>query len=211
MAQIVVTPEMCGKVIDESHFKFHVEAKAKMIRAINQLRNGVDLLKSLSKQKFSTNKDWLKNSCNDPNTRVLLEILEEYKTVEHRPTRAKILVPLIEYAIALYASDLFYRERGEWFMYKLITKSQEMRFCGNFIDPKGWYPLTRNCDVQGVEGNFYKSENDPNVPPIEQDYINWYGIDPTKDVEDIDPELMKRIIKENQEWMKNSGETFPKR
>jgi len=209
MAQIVVTPEMCGKVIDESHFKFHVEAKAKMIRAINQLRNGVDLLKSLSKQKFSTNKDWLKNSCGDPNIKVLLEILEDYKKNEHRPTRAKILVPLIEYAIALYASDLFYRERGEWFMYQLISRSNKMVFASCFIDPNNWYPKTRNQGpVQGEEGIHYKIENDPKVQPIEQDYLQWYGIDVMKDVEDIDPELVKRIVAENVQWMKDNATPF---
>lgn len=217
MAQIVVRPEMCGKVIDESHFKFHIEAKAKMIRAINQLRNGVDLLTSLAKQKFSTNKDWLKNSCGDPNVAVLLEILEEYKKNEHRPTRAKVLVPLIEYAIALYASDLFYRERGEWFMFQLVSKSNRMVFASCFVDPNNWYPKTRHLTPSNAGGtpteyncgtNYYKLENDPNVKPIEQDYLDWYGLDVTKDIEDIDPELVKRIVKENQDWMKRQDIEF---
>ena len=106
-------PEIGGKVIDETHFNFHVACKAKMINAINNLRNGMDLLGTLGKLKFNTDKRWLNNTSNDPIVRVLLEILEDYKQHEHRPTRAKILIPLIEYAIALFASDLFFKERGE--------------------------------------------------------------------------------------------------
>jgi hypothetical protein len=211
MAQIVVKPEMCGKIIDESHFKFHVEAKAKMIRAINQLKNGVDLIKSLAKQNFSTDKTWLKNTCKDPNVRVLLEIVEEYKKHEHRPSRAKILIPLLEYGIALYASDLYYRERGEWFLFQIIRRSSEMRFCGFFIDPNNWYPKTRNLvkDADGkVTHDYEKSENAPDAPPIEQEYLQWYGIDVTKDIDGINPELVAKIIKENQDWMNDQGLEF---
>lgn len=211
MAQHIVTPEMCGKVIDESHFKFHIECKAKILSAINRLKSGADFLKTLSKQNFSTNKDWLKNSCNDPNVKVLLAILEEYKKVEHRPTRAKVLIPLIEYAIALYASDLFYRERGEWFMFQLIRHSPEMRFTSVFIDPNNWYPKTRNImrNPDGtIAGDLNDAEQDPNAPPIEQEYLKWYGIDVTKDVDDLDPELVKRIVSENRKWMEDMGLEF---
>lgn len=206
MAQIVVKPEMCGKIIDESHFKFHVTAKAKLANAINGLRKGVDLITALSKQNFTVDREWLRNSCGDPNVKVLLEILDEYKKNEHRPTRAKVLVPLIEYAIALYASDLFYRERGEWFMYQFIKRSGEMRFCSVFIDPKQWYPLTRNLSEGGTD--YYKVENDPNAKTIEQEYLEWYGLDVTKDLDDIDPELVKRIISENRSWMEKQGIEF---
>ena len=211
MAQVVVKPEMCGKVIDESHFKFHVEAKAKVLAAINRLKNGMDFMKALSQQNLSVNEDWLKNSCNDPNVRVLLEIIAEYERVEHRPTRSKVLIPLLKYAVALYASDLFYRERGEWFMFQLIRRSNEMRFAGVFVNPDNWYPKTRNLqkDSEGnVTHDFYKSENDPNAIPIEQEYMAWYGIDVTKDIGDIDPELRAKIIRENQQWMKDAGIEF---
>lgn len=211
MAQIEIRPEMCGKVIDESHFKFHVECKAKILSAFNRMKSGLDFLKTLSKQNFSTNKDWLKNSCNDPNVKVLIEIIEDYKQAEHRPSRAKILIPLMEYAVALYASDLFYRERGEWFMFQLIRRSPSMRFTSVFIDPNNWYPKTRNImrNPDGsIAGDLNDLEQDPNAPTVEQEYMKWYGIDVTKDIEDLDPELRNRIISENQKWLKDSGLKF---
>lgn len=200
-----VYPEMSGKILDESHLKFHVTCKAKMINAIIGLKNGISLLDQLSKLKFSTDKRWLQNTCNDPNVRVMLEILEEYKTHEHRPTRAKILIPLIEYAIALYASDLFFRERGEWFLYRLSQRSKEMKFHTCFVDPKCWYPLTRNDYGQGEDGNAFKLENDPNKKPIEQEYIEWYGIDPLQDMTDIPEDQKKKIIAQQLEWVKNNA------
>lgn len=210
----VIEPEMCGKIIDKSHFDFHVIAKGKILNAWSKLKGGADFINALSKTNFTTDKRWLKNSCNDPNVRVLLEILEEYKANEHRPTRAKVLAPLIEYAIALYASDLFYKERGEWFLYKIISRSGEMRFASCFIDPNNWYPKTRNIvrDKYGKQVfDFNELEQDPNVSTIEQDYMTWYGIDVTKQIDDLDPELVKKIIADNQQWMKDNNVTFTKR
>jgi len=151
----------------------------------------------------------LANTSNDPIVRVLLEILEDYKKHEHRPTRAKILIPLIEYAIALFASDLFFKERGEWFLYQIIKRSPEMQFHDCFIDPERWYPLTRNNgSTQGTEGDFYKIENDPNAAPIEQEYIRWYGIDPMADLTDIPEEVKQRIIAENVKWVKENAASY---
>ena len=214
----ILFPEMSAKILDESHFKFHVTCKAKMINAINKLKTGAHLLDTLSKLKFSTDKQWLKNSCDDPNVKIFLEILEEYKTHEHRPTRAKILIPLIEYAISLFASDLFFRERGEWFLYRLVQRSGEMKFHEVFVVPENWYPRRTHSYIVFAGGNtdWEKIENDPNKAPIEQEYKQWYGIDPLDDLIDIPVELQKKIIEENRAWMKkynpmgfdSFGETF---
>jgi hypothetical protein len=204
----VITPEMCGKIIDESHYDFHVTCKAKIINAVNKMKGGVDLLKSLTKLGFKTDEKWLKNTCNDPSVKALLEILEEYKKNEHRPTRAKMLVPLIEYAIGLYASDLFFRERGSWFITQVIKRQQEFSVCfiPMFADPQYWYPLTRNCNqVQGTEGAHYKIENDPNVQSVEDDYRQWYNIDVNGDTITINAEDRDRVIRDNQEYMKTQG------
>jgi hypothetical protein len=203
---VTIVPEMESKIIDDSHFDFHVTTKSKMINAINKMRNGADLLKSLSSLNFSTDKRWTKNTCNDPSVRALLEILEEYKRVEHRPSRAKILVPLIEYAIGLYASDLFFRERGAWFISQIIKRNQDFRVCfvPSFADPNNWYPLTRNSGVQGTEGNFYKIENDPdNQPNIDEEYKLWYGVDVNDDSFEVPLEERQRIIRDGQERIKN--------
>ena len=195
-----IYPEMSGKILDESHFKFHVEAKAKVLNAINKMKQGKDMIAALSHINFSTDPKWIKNSCKDPNVKTLLDILEEYKKVEHRPTRAKVLIPLIEYAIALFASDLFYKERGEWFLYQILIRHSQFRLNKFFVDPKYWYPLTRNDG-----GYWLKTENDPNVPPIEQEYLVWYGIDVMKDTIDIPEETRKRIVAENIAWMKENA------
>jgi hypothetical protein len=199
---------MCGKIIDESHYDFHVTCKAKIINAVNKMKGGVDLLKSLSKLGFKTEERWLKNTCGDPSVTALLGILEDYKKSEKRPTRAKMLVPLIEYAIGLYASDLFFRERGSWFITQIIKRQKEFGVCflPQFADPNGWYPNTRNLGgVVGPEGNYYKLEQDPNVQPIEEDYKQWYGVDVEAETIEIDPKEKERVIKHDQEWMKNAG------
>lgn len=119
---MTIRPEMSSMILDESHFKFHVECKAKVVNAVNKLRKGADFLKSLSQLNFSTDKRWTQNSTKDPNVAVFMEILADYQKLEHRPSRSRILTPIIEYAIGLYASDLFYRERGEWFIEQLLLK-----------------------------------------------------------------------------------------
>jgi hypothetical protein len=216
----VITPEMSGKIIDDSHYDFHVTCKAKIINAVNKMKGGMDLLKSLTKLGFKTDERWLKNTCNDPSVKALLEILEEYKKNEHRPTRAKMIVPLIEYAIGLYASDLFFRERGSWYITQIIKRQQEFSICfiPMFADPNNWYPMTRNITVdengeivpgagiQGKEGYFYKQENDPNVQSVEDDYRQWYNIDIDGDTINISIEDRERVIKQGQEYMKSHGQ-----
>ena len=197
-----IFPEMKGKIIDATHFKFHVECKAKILSALNKMRKGTDFLKALSKLNFSTDKKWTQNTCKDPNVKVLMEILEEYKRQEHRPNRAAVLIPLIEYAIGLYASDLFFRERGEWFMYELVKRSPQMQFHDVFIYPSHWYPMTRNANHKyGEEGDMYQDENRPDKPPVEQEYMLWYGLDPTKDMTDIPDEIREKVIRDNRAWI----------
>jgi hypothetical protein len=206
---MIVTPEMSGKIVDESHFKFHVECKAKIVNAYNKLRDGADFLKSLSKLDFTTDKRWTQNTCKDPNITVLMGILEDYKKVEHRPARAKLLIPIIEYAIGLYASDLFYRERGEWFMYQLISRSKQMAFADVFLDPNNWYPMTRNSSGEGTNGNLYKWENLPNAPDINEEYRLWYGVDPTDDKCVISYDMKRRdeLIASQIKWCEENDGT----
>lgn len=178
-----IWPEMGARVTDMSHFRFHVECKAKIINAVNKLRKGMDFIKELSKLSFSTDKKWLANSSNNPNVAVLLEILEEYKKVEKRPSRAKVLVPLFEYAISLYASDLFYVERGEWLIYQLCANRHRFRFHTCFVEPQNWYPAGRGNNSYDYEMN--------NTPVIENEYSEWYGIDPTDDNSVISYDMKK--------------------
>lgn len=218
-----IVPEMCGKIVDDSHFDFHITAKATIANAINKLKDGKDILTTLAKLKFKTDKKWTANTCRDPSVTAMLEILEEYKKHEHRPSRAKMLIPLIEYAIGLYASDLFFRERGSWFITQIIMRQQAFGICfiPQFADPNNWYPMTRNITVdehgniihgpgvQGKEGYFYKMENDPNAPSIEEEYKQWYGIDINGEQVKIPQEVRERIIQEGIEWMKNIGLKIP--
>jgi len=193
---MIITPEMSGKILDESHFKFHVECKAKIINAFNKLKKGADFLKSLSKLEFSTDKRWTQNSCNDPNVRALLDILEDYKKVEHRPSRLKLLVPILEYAIGLYASDLFYRERGEWFILQILERSNQFRFSEQFTKPINWYPIRRN-------------DGAPLNADINQEYKDWYGVDPTDDncVISYDITQKNELIKAQREWVEQHCNT----
>jgi hypothetical protein len=210
MAQLIIKPEMYGKIVDESHFDFHVTCKAKMINAVNKLKSGKDFLTSLSHLNFKTDKRWTQNTCKDPSVNALLEILAEYKRVEKRPSRAKVLIPLLEYAIGLYASDLFFKERGAWFITQILNRRSDFEICyiPQFANPDYWYPNTRNSgDVQGKEGNFYKMENDPDNPQIiEDEYKKWYGVDVNgSELDRIPRENREAAIKAGQEYMKNSG------
>jgi hypothetical protein len=183
----IIRPEMSGMIIDESHFHFHVTCKAKIVNAVNKLRQGKDFLKTLMSMDFHTDKRWTKNSTNDPNVRVLLGILEDYKKLEHRPSRTKVIVPIIEYAIALYASDLFYRERGEWFLVQLLERSTDMRFHRCFADPQNWYPNARATPETFAE--------EQKCPDIVDEYKKWYGVDVENPV--ISYDMMCQMI-ENQ-------------
>lgn len=205
---VTITPEMQGKIIDDSHYNFHVTCKAKMINAINSVKQGGDLLKTLSKLKFSTEKRWLKNSCQDPSVNALKEILEEYKRVEKRPSRARMLAPLLEYAIGLYASDLFFRERGSWFINEVIKRRQDFSVCTipMFAEPKNWYPNTRNRIGSGETGNYYIEENKPDAPTIEQEYKTWYNIDVTGETIVIPQEVREQAIRDGKEWVKQNEE-----
>jgi hypothetical protein len=178
---MTIRPEMSSMILDESHFKFHVECKAKIVNAVNKLRKGADFLKSLSQLKFSTDKRWTQNSTKDPNVAVLMGILADYQKFEHRPSRSKVLTPIIEYAIGLYASDLFYRERGEWFLEQILLRSDELVFHKCFTDPSNWYPMARNSTSEEFCGNLYVWENLPDAPDINEEYRLWYGVDPTDD------------------------------
>lgn len=207
MVSLAIKPEMSGKIVDESHFNFHVTCKAKMINAINKMKRGGDLLKALSHLNFSTEKRWTANTCNDPSVKALLDILEQYKRVEHRPSRAKVLIPLIEYAIGLYASDLFFRERGAWFITQILNRKEAFHVCylPMFANPDNWYPMTRNNTGRGEDGDLYKWENLPDAPTIEEEYKLWYGVDVTQDDLELSPERREKMIKENLEWMRQHG------
>lgn len=179
---------MSARVIDESHFNFHVVCKSKIINAVNKLGKGVDFLSQLSKLKFSTDKRWTQNTCKDPNVTALLGILDDYKKLELRQSRANLIVPIIEYAIGLYASDIFYKERMEWFLVQLMERSGQFRFHECFANPENWYPNTRN------EG--YGLNTD-----INEDYVKWYGVDPRKDecVISYDMINIKELIRQQKE------------
>lgn len=168
-----IRPEMSGRIIDDSHYNFHVVCKAKIVHALNKLKSGKDFLSTLSKLSFSTEKKWTANTSKNPNVAILLEIVEEYKKHEHRPSRAKVLVPILEYAIGLYASDLFYVERGEWFLYQICKRTNDFQFHSCFINPDNWYPKAR------ARPDMFEAENAPDAPDINQEYVKWYGVDPT--------------------------------
>jgi hypothetical protein len=190
-----VRPEMSGKIIDRSHLDFHVTCKAKIIGAFNKLKQGKDFLKTLAGYKFRTDKRWVRNSCGDPSVKALTEILEEYKESEHRPNRGDILYSVMEYAIGLYASDLFYRERGSWLINRIIERRQDFLICQVFKDPNQWYPMTRNHTGQGVEGDLYKEENN-NPPDINKEYAIWYDIDIEGEQFECPEERMKSLIQQ---------------
>lgn len=189
---------MGSKIVDVSHFRFHVECKAKIINAVNKLLKGKDFLKALSQLNFTTDKKWTKNTTNDPNVKALLGIVEDYKKLEHRPSRARVLVPLLEYAIGLYASDLFWRERGEWFLVQLMTRCGEFKFHDCFFKPENWYPVGRAQS---------EAEYESTQPSIEEEYKKWYGIDPTdeKSIISYDMSFIHKMIEENREWCKENS------
>jgi hypothetical protein len=199
---MIIRPEMSGKIIDDSHLQFHVGCKARIISAVDKIKKGGELFKILTGYNFKTDPRWVKNSCNDPSVAALLRILEKYKQSEHRPNRAKILVPLFEYFIGLYASDLFYRERGSWLICELIKSQQDFEVCKIFDDPKTWYPMTRNSEGHGVDGNFYKEEND-NPKDIRDEYAIWYDIDITKEQFDVPEERKAVLVAAGIEELKN--------
>lgn len=178
MKGITLFQDMCGKIIDKSHLDFHVTSKAKIIKALLNL--GLDV-----------NPDWLKNRCNDPAIAALLEILEEYKKSEPRPSRARVIIPIIEYAISLMANDLFFKERGYWWIHQIIKRHASFRHCAYF-PPHTWYPNMRPG-----------GEEIPDVK-IEDQYQDWYHINVMKDLDEMPEDLKEKIIAENREWMKQN-------
>jgi len=172
---LVLRPEMSGMIIDESHFKFHVECKAKIVNALNKMKKGGDFLKALGKLNFSTDNRWTKNTAGNPNVKILMGVLEEYKKSENRTSRLGVLAPIIEYAIGLYASDLFYTERGEWFLYQICKRANEFQFHESFVNPQYWYPNTR------ATPEMWDAEKSASAGDINQEYRTWYGVDPTDD------------------------------
>ena len=203
-----ITPEMSGKIIDESHLNFHVTCKAKMINAINKMKQGKDLLGALGGLNFKTDPRWSQNTCGDPSVEALNDILNEYKRVEKRPSRAKVLIPLLEYAIGLYASDLFFRERGAWFINEIIKKRDKFAVCTipMFADPQNWYPNTRNNTGKGKDGDLYKWENLPNAPSIEEEYKTWYNVDVSQDNLELPPGEREALIRGQCEALKKEME-----
>jgi len=201
-----IKPEMLGKIVDDSHYNFHVTAKSKVINAYHKMKSGKDFFLALTKLDFKTDPRWLRNSCNDPSVKALLYILEEYKTAEHRPARAKILVTLFEYAIGLYASDLFFRERGAWLISQIIKRQGQFGVCKiPMFQPENWYPMGRNNTGRGESGDLYQWENKPDAPSIEEEYALWYGVDVTGETINIDQSNKERIIKGQREWMEANG------
>jgi len=195
----MITPEMSSKILDESHFHFHVTCKAKIVNAVNMLRRGKDFLKTLYESKFSTEKRWTQNTCNDPNVATLLSILEDYKKLEHRPSRARVLAPIIEYAIGLYASDLFYRERGEWFLLQILSRADKFRLYQCFADPEQWYPKKRTSQVG--------YDNEQKCPDITDEYKEWYGVDVKNPI--ISYDMMQKMIKDQRElYEKETGKQW---
>jgi hypothetical protein len=164
---------MSHKIIDESHFMFHVVAKAKLIKLFTQLH-------------LPRDQNWLKNDANDPVIAALLEILEEYKKVEPRANRAAVFIPVIEYAISLMANSLFFKKRGYWWIHQIIKRHEQFRHCVYFspdeTDDKGasieqeymdWYHVDVGGDLNFPdelkarliqEGRQWMKDNDPNNP-----------------------------------------------
>jgi len=187
-----IQPDMSVKIINESHFKFIVECRAKIIKAVHEFKKGKDFLLALSDLKFSTNKEWTKNSSNDPLVTAMLETLEEYKKVEKRPNRLKIVVPILEYGIGLM-NDLFWRERITWMIWIFVHKLRPTDFPVVFLDPDNWYPVGRGTTPE------YKEYEAKDIP-IEEEYRVWYGIDPLNP-ENIPEEIKKKNIEEGIAWM----------
>jgi hypothetical protein len=107
---------MSHKIIDESHFNFHVVAKAKIIAL-------------LAKLNLPKDPRWLQNDANDPAIAALLDILKEYKALEPRESRAHVFIPIIEYAIALMVNSLFFKKRGYWWIAQILKRHKEFRYC----------------------------------------------------------------------------------
>ena len=164
---------MSHKIIDESHFLYHVVAKAKLIKLFTQLRLPQD-------------PNWLKNDANDPVIAALLEILDEYKKIEPTENRAAVFVPIIEYSISLMANSLFFKKRGYWWIHQIIKRHEQFRHCVYFspdeTDDKGapieqeymdWYHVDVGGDLEIPEevkqklieeGKQWMKDHDPKNP-----------------------------------------------
>ncbi|CAK0771300.1 hypothetical protein CCP3SC15_420022 [Gammaproteobacteria bacterium] len=200
MVEFTIHPDMCGKVIDASHYKFHVTCKAKMINAVNKLRKGTDFLKALSGLNFSANKEWMKNSCNDPLVAAMIRILDRYKVVETRPSRKKIVVPLLEYGIGLM-NDLFWRERITWFIWQIRKETNDTMFPEIFLDPNNWFPAGRGTTTE-------QKEYEARGIPIEDEYRDWYGVDVVGDIDGIPQEQEAQIISDGVMWVKQNDQRY---
>jgi len=142
---------MSHKIIDESHFNFHVVAKAKIIGL-------------LAKLNLPKDKRWLQNEANDPAIGALLDILTEYKALEPRESRANVFIPIIEYAIALMVNSLFFKKRGYWWIHQIIKRHADFRYCAFYTldeqpeperksieqEYKDWYHIDIQADLDSI-------------------------------------------------------------
>lgn len=193
-----VKPVMSGRLLDESHWLFHVVNKSKIIGAIRKARSGMDFLKALGK--IESRPEWLDPSEN--NVKILLEILEDYKQNEPRPNRADIIVPLLETIIGYYQNDLFWRERIERGLFLICANSRRFVFHKRFIDPENWYPRGRRfSNPEHPEEGIDWLEQELKAPPIEDEYLAWYGVDIRKG--QVDSDLKAERIEQHQQYRKD--------
>lgn len=182
---------MNGKIIDKSHFNFHVDLKSKLLNAYLRLKQGGAFVDVLSSLHLTTDKNLLKNAEKDPAITALLEILEEYKAAEPRSNRKDVVVAFAEAGISLMANDLFWKERGYWFIHQIIKRHASFRQCAYF-PPHTWYP------------NMRKTGGDTCEKPIDEEYQDWYHIDLQAELDAIPDDLQEKIIAEGVAWLQEN-------
>jgi len=193
-----VKPVMSGRLLDESHWLFHVVNKSKIIGAIRQAAKGYDFLKALGT--MESRPEWVDPSEN--NVRMLLEILDYIVRNDPRPNRRELIDSLGKTLIGYYQNDLFWRERGEGLLFLICQNSHRFVFHKRFIDPENWYPRGRRFSnqehpEQGVDW----LEQEMKAPPIEDEYLEWYGVDIRQGQSDSDQKEMR--IQQHQVYRKD--------
>jgi hypothetical protein len=181
-----------GTVNNKTRWWFHVTNKVKLLRTYYKMRKlsfFVGILKwwgvlpqdyeliSLTSQSFKNDPEWIKYV--EGNAALFRGILEDYKKYETRNTRGELMIDMLEYAIALYQHDMFYRERFDWFLFEVLKKQGNLKLNMIFLNPNNWFPKGRGHESQKI----YNSGTCPGVckPDMVREYKDWYGVDITKD------------------------------
>jgi len=103
--------------------------------------------KPLHKVILSIGKRWPEptiENCAHPNSIILINIRDEFLTHQARSGRGPLLLAAFNILICIYEHDIYYRQRFNWFIKKIIEAGwfnigSEPKWCWDWEEEEGWW------------------------------------------------------------------------